>query len=221
MNSLYEVNILIADKELTRSVFDSLLPLVSRDKRDRITKFHSYRDAQNALLGDIAARMLICRATGLSNSHLEFTSNEYGKPFLINDPHVHHNISHANQYIACVLDDQPVGIDIEHIKPIEMKIAKRFFAPDEIAYVVSADDSLLVQRFYEIWTKKESRIKWEGKGLSTSLPAFSVFDPLDTERIYYHEVFRNDDYICHVCTIKPEKPPVKVIDIDTFLSCII
>jgi len=72
-----------------------------------------------------------------------------------------------------VLDDQPVGIDIEHIKQIEIKIAKRFFAPDELVYVVSADDSLLAQRFYEIWTKKESRIKWEGRGLSKSLPGFS------------------------------------------------
>ena len=213
MSLIYETVILVADKELTRSTFESLLLLVSREKQLRIKRYHAYRDAQNALLGDVLARMLICRATGRSNKQLEFTTNEYGKPSLITDTHIHYNISHAGHCIACAIDDEPVGIDIERIKPIDIKIAERFFAPDEILYITSLKDNLLVRRFYEVWTKKESRIKYEGKGLSKPLPSFSVCTPTDQDVVFYHEVFCNDEYIGNVCSSKQEKPPVRVIDI--------
>jgi len=218
MSLVYETVILVADKELTRSVFESLMLLVSQDKRHRIKRFHFYRDAQNALLGDVLTRMLICRATGYSNKQLEFATNEYGKPFLVNDPHIHYNISHAGNFIACVIDDEAIGIDVERIKPIDIKIAERFFAPDEVAYIISPQDNLLTHRFYEVWTKKESRIKWEGKGLSKPLPSFSVFNTKEHEHVCYHEVLRSDKYICHVCTTKQEKPPVRVIDTIAFLK---
>ena len=47
---------------------------------------------------------------------------------------------------------------------------------------VDPQDDLMTLRFYEIWTKKESRIKWEGKGLSIPLPSKNV---LDHELAYY------------------------------------
>ena len=167
---------LIVVPELTQSEFEALLPLLSPDKQERIKRYHFFRDTRNALLGDILARTEICRATGLSNRQLDFSTNEYGKPFLTNNPHIHHNISHAGHFIACAVADEPVGIDIELIKPIDMKIAERFFTKDEVAYIQRNQQP---HCFYEIWTKKESRIKWEGKGLSKPLPSFSVLEPME------------------------------------------
>ena len=205
---MFEAVVLIVDPELTQTEFDALLPLITLEKQERIKRFHFFRDARNALLGDVLARTEICRATGLSNRQLDFAANEYGKPFLTNNPHIHYNISHAGHYIACAVTDEPVGIDIELIKPIDMKIAERFFTPDEAGYIYKAQQS---HRFYEIWTKKESRIKWEGKGLSKPLPSFSVFDPIECKHLAYHEVFCNDEAICHVCSTQREKPSVRVI----------
>lgn len=97
---MFEVVILTIMPELTQNEFSALLPLVYPEKQERIRKFHFFRDARNCLLGDVLTRIEIYRATGLSNKQLEFTVNAYGKPFLINSPHIHYNISHAGHYVA-------------------------------------------------------------------------------------------------------------------------
>ena len=118
---MFEAVILTVIPELTQNEFDALLCLVSSEKQERIEQFHFFRDARNCLLGDILARYEICRSTGLSMKQLEFSANTYGKPYLIGSPHIQFNISHTGSYVACALADEPVGIDIEFIKPIEQE----------------------------------------------------------------------------------------------------
>lgn len=215
---MFEVVILTVIPELTQNEFDALLTLVSSEKQERIKKFHFKRDAQNCLLGDVLARIEICRTTNFSIKQLEFSVNAYGKPFLSDSSHIHFNISHAGHYVACTVADQPVGIDIELIKPVDLKIAERFFALDETIYIMDDDHT---RRFYEVWTKKESRIKWEGKGLHIALPSFSVLEPNEQEQLTYHEAFQNDEAICHVCSTKQDVLSVRVLDIVTFLRHLI
>ena len=125
---MFETVILISRPALTLYEFNTLFALVSHEKQQKIMQFKFMRDAQNCLLGDILTRVEICRITGLGNKQLEFSSNSYGKPFLVSNPYINFNISHSGCYIACVLSDQPVGVDIEVIKPIDFKIAEKYFA---------------------------------------------------------------------------------------------
>ena len=203
---MFEVVILNSIPDLTQKEFDTMLRLVQLEKQKRIKRFHFFKDAQNCLLGEILVRVLICCATGLKNKQIEFSTNAYGKPFLAAISHLHFNISHAGRYVACAVDDVSVGVDIEQIKPIEQKIAERFFTLDETMYIM-AD---FLPRFYEIWTKKESQIKWEGKGLYKALTSFSVFEAGKQER--YHKVFQNEEVICHVCSTKKEPPIVRMLN---------
>lgn len=208
-----KVAILAAAPPLSQNELDFFLSLVSEEKRERIKKFRFMRDAQNCLLGDVLARSEICRATGLCNRQLEFATNEYGKPYIANDPNIHHNVSHSGNYVACAISDRPIGIDIELLRPIDLKIAERFFAPDETAYIAKSDQ---VCRFYEIWTKKESRVKCEGEGLRKPLPSFSVLDEEDA--FFYHKVCDNGEAICHVCSKERDIPSVVTINADMLLE---
>ena len=212
---MLEVVILTVISELKQKEYDFLLPLVSSEKQERIKRFHFFRDARNCLLGDVLARCEICRTTGLSNRQLEFSTNEFGKPFLVNNPNIHFNISHAGHYIACAVSNEPIGIDIELIKPVDMAIAERFFTPDETAYIMTG---MQEQRFYEIWTKKESHIKWEGKGLHKPLTSFSVLD--DQIHPCYQKVFDNNDAISYTCSFQQTSPCVRIIDSIPFLHSI-
>jgi len=213
---MFDVVILTVTPDLTQNEFDTLLPLVSPEKRARIKKLRFFRDALNCLLGDVLARIEICRAANLNNSQLTFSTNAYGKPFLANNPGIHFNVSHTGNYVACILADEPVGIDIELIKPADPKIAERFFAPDEKAYIASNGS---MASFYEVWTKKESRIKWEGIGLSKPLSSFSVFesDSGEPSQPVYHKAFQNSEAICHVCSAKQFAPSVRVIETAEFM----
>lgn len=217
-NNGLEVTILTIDQVLSVSVYNSLLKLVSDEKRCRIARYRFTKDAQTALLADVLARYEICKRTGLSNWELLFSANEYGKPFLANDPHVHYNLSHSGKYIAFAVDEIPVGIDVEQIKPIDMRIAERFFTADEILYITSQSEEMKTIAFYRVWTKKESRIKLEGKGLSIPLSSFSVMDnPIQMYR--YHNMLENrDDAICYACTTSIEMPSYNILNTTKFLN---
>jgi 4'-phosphopantetheinyl transferase len=213
---MFDVVILAVKPELPREEFDTLLPIASLEKQARIQKFGYFRDAQNCLLADVLTRTEICRIANFTNEQLEFSVNAYGKPYLANNPGVHFNVSHTGNYVACALSDEPVGIDIELIKPFGPKIAERFFAPDEKAHIAANGN---MASFYEVWTKKESRIKWEGIGLSKPLSSFSVFesDSGEPSQPVYHKAFQNSEAICHVCSAKQFAPSVRVIETAEFM----
>ena len=213
---MFEIIVLHVAPELTQNEFDALLPIVSPEKRARVKKFRFFRDAQNCLLADVLARMEICRTTNFTNEQLRFSANAYGKPYLANSPGIHFNVSHTGNYVACAVSDEPVGIDIEQMRSTDLKVAERFFTPDERTYISANTPTV---SFYEVWTTKESRIKWEGRGLSKLLSSFSVFDPeADKQKQpIYHKIFQNNEVICHICSTKQAAPSVKIMDTAAFM----
>jgi len=213
---MLEVVILRIIPDLTWTQYNVLLSLVSSEKQKQINQLCFFQDKQNALLGDILVRIEICRITGLSNSQLKFVINPHGKPFLLNNPQVYHNIAHTNQHIACVTGEVPVGIDIEQIRPIDMKIVERFFVSEEKDYILSAQSDLRDKRFFEVWTKKESRVKLEGKILLESLSAFSVLT-LESG-IFYNCIYNNGKIIGHMCSNRKELPLIREINTATLLQ---
>lgn len=213
-----KVTILTVESYLGKGEFNALLPLVSVTKQDRISRFRFVEDAQNTLLGDVLARVELCAITGLDNNQLIFSVNEYGKPFLTNVANVHYNISHSGRYIVCALSSSPVGVDVELIKPIDLRIAKRFFTQEESEYIVEPEDGNEFERFFQVWTMKESYIKKGGMGLSKPLRSFSVFNTLTDNPHYYHLVYKNNEAISYICTSISEVPVVKITSITDLLE---
>ena len=54
-------------------------------------------------------------------------------------------------------------------------IAERCFTCDEQAYVWKSDRGV-TERFYEIWTGKESYLKYLGEGLCRDMRSFGILD---------------------------------------------
>lgn len=48
----------------------------------------------------------------------EIAYNSQGKPYFLSNCEIFFNISHSSNYVACVIGDRPVGIDIE--KPVKV-----------------------------------------------------------------------------------------------------
>ncbi|KEJ04026.1 4'-phosphopantetheinyl transferase superfamily protein [Clostridium botulinum] len=149
--------------------------LIDKEKRYKIEKFINKEDKIRTLIGEILVRVIINENLGITNNHITFEKNKYGKPCLKNYENFNFNISHSGDFIACVIDDKPVGIDIEKIKHIEYEdIAKSFFTINEYEYIIKNDPYTPLSKFYKIWTLKESYIKCCGQGLSIPLKSFSI-----------------------------------------------
>ena len=171
---MLETYLLNINRDLEKYDFDRLIGYVSKDKKDRILRFRRFKDAQRSLLGEILARYAICKGLGVRNTELVFGLNEYGKPVLIKPDGIHFNISHSGEWVACAVADSPVGIDIEMIKPVDYKIAERFFSEKESFFLINQSEETRLKYFYMLWTLKESYIKAEGRGLSIPLNSFTV-----------------------------------------------
>ena len=71
------------------------------------------KDKRRSLAGLILLRKKIAERYGVTD--YEFTYNQNGKPLL---EFCCFSISHSGEYVACALDDTPVGVDTEVIRDI-------------------------------------------------------------------------------------------------------
>ncbi len=92
------------------------------------------------------------------------------KPFFPEAADIHFSVSHAGDYWACAFSRTPVGLDLERLRPCRPGIARRFFHPEEAAWL----DAWPAEEFFSVWTAKESCVKYWGCGIDESFSHFSV-----------------------------------------------
>lgn len=203
------------DDTLEKSKFNRLMSNISTEKRERISRFHRYEDAQRTLMGDILIRYLLCQRLKIKNKKLIFEINKNGKPFLSNYNDIQYNISHSGKWVVCSIDNLPVGIDVEQIKPIDISIAERFFSKEEVRSLMSKNVVDRETCFYDLWVLKESYIKAVGKGLSIPLDSFTikiddgnitVCSIYQSDIYYFRQYYIDKDYKMAVCSRKNEFP---------------
>lgn len=191
-NKLYFI---MLDKEINFSVYVPLLRLLSDEKQNRINRFCFDIDKKLTVVSDLFVRYLMCSVLYKTNEELLFATNIYGKPYIKGERDLHYSISHTPNAIAVATSRTPVGVDIERIQVFDNRIVERFFSQKEEKYIKSSIENQK-DRFCEIWTKKESYVKWLGKGLSVPLNSFDV---LDGDLPYHFRTFAIENYRISVC----------------------
>ncbi len=125
--------------------------------------------------------------------------NEHGKPYIKEFSDFNFNLSHSGSYVVIGYGSSPIGIDVEEIRTDKdlKKVALRYFTKSELSYVEEKD---FEDRFFEIWTGKESYLKYLGTGLSKDMNTLDVLELkktyLRTQNIgngYYLSFFSTDE----------------------------
>ena len=167
----------------------------SDEKKNRIKLAKSNISKKVYLYSDLLLKYLICRETNLGIFDLIFSKNEFGKPFLTNKTNIKYNISHTKDALAISISDNEIGIDIEKIRAIKLRVAKRFFTKNEYNYVMERDSNY---RFLEIWTKKEAYMKFVGKGFAMGLNSFDTTEENFNNK-YNMSTVDIDGYVISIC----------------------
>lgn len=152
-----------------------------------------------------------------------------GKPYFPNQPELHFSISHSGDFWVCVFSESHVGIDIQkHVgKKGESgkeanyfeRLAKRFFHLREAEWVGENPD----KRFFQIWTAKESYVKYTGKGIDPDFCRFclapddwqmkqekrrilkDVFFRWEAEGLWFYSMEFSGEYTLCICCEKTEE----------------
>ena len=185
-------------REMTDAEFHNWYAMMSAEKQKRVDRFHFTDDKKRTVAGEMLARKAISQRCGVSAECISFMTGENDKPYAENLS-VEFNISHSGDFVVCAVSDRPVGIDIERVRPIDLKIAKKICTPDEMQYLfghIPSEDELgitedreILERFFSLWTQKEAYGKCTGEGLFHKSKKSGITEAF----------IPDDDYIIAIC----------------------
>ncbi|KAF0204660.1 MAG: phosphopantetheine-protein [Bacteroidetes bacterium] len=227
MTEVYAIP-LVTDEEYV-ALKPLLLQLVPEATRHKTEQFARPGDAQRSLLGEVAARYLLQKASGKPLPEIPFTTGEKGKPVPDGFEGIHLNISHSGRWVAVALSPMQVGVDVEKMRKVPEGVAHRFFSEDEKNWLdgaTSEDEKSDI--FFTLWTLKESFLKAIGTGLTKNLNSFTVINSgegrfllkndIEAEGYYLKTFPFQDGYKLSACALNETFcKEVIILDIDKLI----
>ena len=152
--------------------------------------------------------VLRCLINSISEeSVFDIKYNKYGKPYLKQNQNIYFNISNSNNTVCIGISDQPIGVDLEYVKPRNIKAIMQFLHSSECEYINSSGSSECA--FYEIWTMKEAYLKYLGTGFHKPFNQieitllnnkFKIYDCNELVKIQTCSININNSYILGICS---------------------
>lgn len=147
------------------------LPATTRKKLERIVNVAGF---ERSLIGELLSRYSIHAFSGMDVRDVRIHTSEKGKPYLDEHHGIHFNVSHSGDIVACAVSRSDVGIDVEHHRKVNLRVAERFFSASEYQDLMALAEPERQEFFFILWTIKESYLKAIGSGLTKNLNSFSV-----------------------------------------------
>lgn len=96
-----------------------------------------------------------------------------GKPYL-KGIDFQFNLSHSGTYALCAYSNRNIGADLQQIKEkLPRKNRKNSCRRTKHLFLTKFTQPEQTQLFYRLWARKESLIKWDGRGLRLPLQEIS------------------------------------------------
>ena len=147
------------------------LPETTKEKLSRIINAAAY---ERSLLGELLSRYSIHEFSGMDINSIRVHTGDKGKPYLDGYQGIHFNVSHSGDIVACAVSRSDVGIDVEHKRKVNLRVAERFFSASEYQDLMALAEPDRQEYFFLLWTIKESYLKAIGSGLTKNLNSFTV-----------------------------------------------
>ncbi|MCB0804429.1 MAG: 4'-phosphopantetheinyl transferase superfamily protein [Bacteroidales bacterium] len=153
-----------------------LLNLLPETVIHNLKRFRNRDALQRNLLGEVLCRAVLAQKEQISVKDVQTYRKEKGKPFYSDFPQWNFNISHSAEWVVMGFSDSELGVDIEKIRTIDYRLAQRFFSEEENVNLNERKEPEKQIYFFDLWTIKESYLKFLGKGLTKTLKSFTVHD---------------------------------------------
>lgn len=163
---------LLLDRPLSGTEESELMAMLPPLRRERLCQVRLPEKRQEAL----CAYMILRRVLREQYRWKQIPPMDWDvrqKPFFPDFPQVQFNLSHTRGAVLAAVSNQPVGADIEQIRPLS-SLARRRLAGD-------VDEGT----FFQSWVRREAIGKWQGTGVwpheqEPVCPPESRFIVLDT-----------------------------------------
>lgn len=151
---------------------------LSPDELARANRYRSPRDGARFTAAHGQLREILSGYTQVNPKKIDFCTGERGKPALIPLNAPVFNLSHSAELalLAVAPAGTDLGVDVEAVRAhVEFEsMARRFFAPGEVAALLALPTDQRTTAFFACWTRKEAYMKARGLGLAIPLDGFEV-----------------------------------------------
>lgn len=197
-------------------VLSHYLGFLSLAEKLRYDQYHP-KAARLFLISRVLVKTVLADKLGISPHEVNIQLHPNGKPFVEGSKAVYFNLSHsANIIVLAVTEAGEIGIDVERLdREFEWRRVDSVLASSEIEWIKQnelIDPSTVYQRFFQIWTLKESYIKCTGEGMSRHLKKLkfhvlaehiefldSTRDIQKTEEYYFQSYVYDHNFIFSIC----------------------
>lgn len=152
--------------DVPAGVVAGLAGVLDEAERARASRLGQPGQERRYIVSHGAARIIIGGFTGVPADRVEWRRSPNGKPELAGACRgVQVSLSHSGHLAAVAITrDRRVGVDVQRfpatIDPLRM--AERFYPPDEARFVAAGGPAGQLGRFIRLWARKEACVKTAG-----------------------------------------------------------
>jgi len=167
-------------------LLDDFLSIMRPEEIAGANRFFHTTDKNRSVVTRGAVRTILGKYLIQSPATIEFGVEKNKKPLILNKgKKLHFNISHSGDWILLAVADLEVGADIELVNDAfnYQEVMHDYFSVEEVGYI---EQKLPLERFFQLWTRKEALIKATGKGLIDNiekLPGLDGIHSIESEII--------------------------------------
>jgi 4'-phosphopantetheinyl transferase len=180
--SSHSITVWTAVPEATsEELWPRLEALLDTAERARAARFFFERDRRQHVAAHALKRLMLSALGASPPWEWTFEMEPGGKPRVANLHGPRFNLSHCDGLVACaVCPDMELGLDVEHLAPDPpFEIAETHFAPAELRWLQSLEETSRSFGFFQLWTLKEAFVKAIGWGVAQPFKEFAfAFNPL-------------------------------------------
>lgn len=158
---------------------------VDQERLSKLLRTGAKKDQVRSLIAGWLLQMGVREATGKTDHQVipfTYRYSENGKPYLADYPSLFFSLSHSGNYAACAIAEKEIGLDIQEHRKIKEGLENRFFTQEEIRRLneikrpeaAPTDSQAYRAAFFQIWSGKESYLKYTGLGMKQALNGFFI-----------------------------------------------
>lgn len=145
-----------------------MMAFLPKGRRERLLRMRDRERWREPLCAYALLRLALRERFGWTELP-EMQLGEKGKPFFLHQEHLHFNLSHSEGAVLVGLSDQPIGVDIQQLRPLSPRTQHRLDDQEQTA-----------EQYFRNWTRYEAWSKRNGTGVS---PHFNAMDKVEAQEL--------------------------------------
>lgn len=179
---MYKVYLFTDFESIDESFLQKCMKVLPPERKSRVHRYKFLIDRKMCIISYLLLLYALRKNYHIKDPRFGYSKN--GKPYLMEYPDIHFNLSHCSKGCICAVSNRSIGVDIQDIRPFSWEIAKIVCCDNELKLLEISDDKN--KMFTQMWAMKESNVKMIGHGID-KIKSFDTTKYKDRFDIFYLE----------------------------------